>query len=288
MKIKDLRLKISSALAECSFEEASFEADCMIADIIGVENSVLRVIGDNEVDALTVQKAESFVERRLSGEPLQYILGMWEFYGLKFFVGDGVLIPRPETELLIDTAIDFAEDKKHITCFDLCSGSGCIGISVSKLLPGSDVTVLEKSDKALAYLLKNKEYNNADNLTIVKGDLFDGADLFEGKNCDILLSNPPYIRSDVVGCLQREVLAEPRMALDGGDDGLDFYRAIAEKWFCAVKPDGMVAVEIGEEQGSDVALIFSRYFKDVCVIKDYSGNDRVVIAKERFWSSEKC
>lgn len=281
MKVKDLRKIINDKLVACSFEDAEFEADCIIADLLGIRNSALRIIGDNETSDDTVLKAESYASRRLNGEPLQYILGKWEFYGIDFFVGEGVLIPRPETELLIDIALKFTEKKKNIACFDLCSGSGCIGITISKLIKDADVTMLEKSDEALIYLLKNKAHNSADNVTVVHGDLFDGADLFGSKKCDLLLSNPPYIRRDVISSLQREVLSEPKMALDGGADGLDFYRAIAEKWFCCVKPDGMVAVEIGEEQGSDVRQIFSKYFKTVNVIKDFSGNDRVVTATDK-------
>lgn len=281
MKVKDLRKKLTVALLPCSSEEAEFEADCIVADILGIKNSALRILGETVINDEDVLKAESFVKQRLNGEPLQYILGKWEFYGLDFFVGKGVLIPRPETELLIDIALEFAEKKNNIKCFDLCSGSGCIGVTVAKLVNGSDVTVLEKSDDALKYLLRNKAHNSADNVTVICGDLFEGADLFAGKKCDILLSNPPYIRSDVISFLQREVLSEPQMALDGGNDGLDFYRAIAEKWFCVVKPDGMVAVEIGEEQGNDVKEIFSKYFKTVNVIKDFSGNDRVVTATDK-------
>ncbi len=281
MKVNDFCKKLTDKLVSCSFEDAGFEADCIVADLLGVRNSALRIIGETDISDEIVLKAESYADRRLKGEPLQYILGKWEFYGLDFFVGEGVLIPRPETELLIDIALKFAENKENITCFDLCSGSGCIGITVSKLIKDADVTVLEKSDEALKYLLKNKAHNSADNVTVIQGDLFDGADLFDGKKCDILLSNPPYIRRDVISSLQREVLSEPQMALDGGADGLDFYRAIAEKWFCCVKSDGMVAVEIGEEQGSDVRQIFSKYFKTVNVIKDFSGNDRVVTATDK-------
>lgn len=281
MKVKDLRKKLTVALLPCSSEEAEFEADCIVADILGIKNSALRILGETVINDEDVLKAESFVKQRLNGEPLQYILGKWEFYGLDFFVGKGVLIPRPETELLIDIALEFAEKKNNITCFDLCSGSGCIGITVAKIVTGSDVTVLEKSDDALKYLLKNKALNSADNVTVIQGDLFDGPDFLADKKCDILLSNPPYIRSDVISSLQREVLSEPQMALDGGNDGLDFYRAIAEKWFNAVKPDGMIAVEIGEEQGNDVREIFSKYFKTVNVIKDFSGNDRVVTATDK-------
>lgn len=281
MNVKDLRKKLTVALLPCSSEEAEFEADCIVADILGIKNSALRILGETVINDEDVLKAESFVKQRLNGEPLQYILGKWEFYGLDFFVGKGVLIPRPETELLIDIALEFAKKKNNITCFDLCSGSGCIGITVAKIVTGSDVTVLEKSDDALKYLLKNKAHNSADNVTVIQGDLFDGPDFLADKKCDILLSNPPYIRSDVISSLQREVLSEPQMALDGGNDGLDFYRAIAEKWFSAVKPDGMVAVEIGEEQGNDVREIFSKYFKTVNVIKDFSGNDRVVTATDK-------
>lgn len=281
MKLKELRKKLTVALLPCSSEEAEFEADCIVADILGIKNSALRILGETVINDEDVLKAESFVNQRLNGEPLQYILGKWEFYGLDFFVGKGVLIPRPETELLIDIALEFAKKKNNISCFDLCSGSGCIGVTVAKLVTGSDVTVLEKSDDALKYLLKNKAHNSADNVTVIQGDLFDGPYFLADKKCDILLSNPPYIRSDVISSLQREVLSEPQMALDGGNDGLDFYRAIAEKWFSVVKPDGMVAVEIGEEQGDDVREIFSKYFKTVNVIKDFSGNDRVVTATDK-------
>ena len=279
MKVEELRKIITSALSECSYEEASFEADCIVADLLGVTNSVLPVIGSTEVKEETVKKSESFVKRRYNGEPLQYILGKWEFYGKDFYVGKGVLIPRPETELLIDIALDFLKNKKAPACFDLCSGSGCIGITLASLVSDSQVTVLEKSDEALSYLRRNKELNNTDNLEIVQADLFDGASVFDNRKCDILLSNPPYIKRKVVPTLQREVQKEPVMALDGGEDGLDFYRAIADKWSACIKPDGMLAVEIGEEQGRDVSEIFSRYFADVDVIKDYYGNDRIVTAK---------
>ncbi len=279
MKIEELRKKITLLLTDCSYEEAGFEADCIVADLIGVTNSVLPVIGSTEVTQDTVKQAEIYVQRRHNGEPLQYILGKWEFYGKSLYVGEGVLIPRPETELLIDIALDFLKGKKAPVCFDLCSGSGCIGITLASLISDSDVTVLEKSEKALSYLRRNKELNRTKNLKIVQGDLFNGACVFDNKMCDILLSNPPYIRRDILPDLQREVQAEPSMALDGGEDGLDFYRAIAEKWITCINPDGMLAVEIGEEQGSDVSEIFKKYFTDVEVTKDFSGNDRVVTAK---------
>ncbi len=281
MKLKELRKKLEHELLICSQDDASFEADCIAADIVGVSNSMLRVMNDFEVSDDKVSLAESYASRRLNGEPLQYILGMWEFYGNSFYVGEGVLIPRPETEMLVDIALDFLRHRLNPVCIDLCSGSGCIGISVAKAVKNADVTLFEKSDKAFEYLKKNAMLNSTDNIKAVKGDLFDGCKQLEGFKCDILLSNPPYIRSDIIPTLQKEVQSEPVMALDGGEDGLDFYRSIADKWFSCVKPNGMVAVEIGEEQGVQVKSIFEKCFSCVNVIKDLYGNDRVVTAKNK-------
>ncbi len=281
MKINDLRKNLSLKLESCSFEDASFEADCIVADIVGVTNSMLRLMTDDNVSEENVLLAESYVERRLSGEPLQYILGVWEFYGNSFYVGEGVLIPRPETELLVHIALDFIKGKNNPVCIDLCSGSGCIGISVAKADKNANVILLEKSEDAFSYLQKNITYNSVSNVSAVIGDLFDGPEQLGAIKFDVLFSNPPYIRTDVIPILQREVQAEPVMALDGGEDGLDFYRAIAEKWFKCIKSDGLAAVEIGDEQGSNVKRIFENFFSDVKIIKDLYGNDRIVTAKNK-------
>lgn len=281
MKLKELRNSLTSELSACSFEEAAFEADCIAADVMGLTNSVLRIMNDSEVPYEKVILAESFIERRINGEPLQYILGKWEFYSNSFYVGEGVLIPRPETEMLVDIALDFLKDRKNPVCMDLCSGSGCIGISVAKADKNADVILLEKSEDAFGYLKKNITLNGVSNVTAVNGDLFSGPEQLGGIKCDILLSNPPYIRSDVIPSLQKEVLAEPLMALDGGHDGLEFYRAIAGKWSECIKADGMAAVEIGEDQGIAVKEIFEDYFLKVEIHKDLFGNDRVVNARNK-------
>lgn len=276
MKLNELKEKLTQELIPCSAEEAEFEALCIVSDLLGIGNSAVRLHYHDFVTAETQAKAAEIVSRRLSGEPLQYILGKWEFYSNSFFVGKGVLIPRPETELLVDFAVENGKNKANFKCLDLCAGSGCIGISVAKALPASQVTLLEKSDEAFGYLLKNIEYNRALNATAFKGDIF--SDYTEFAQADLILSNPPYIRSEVLPSLQKEVKQEPMMALDGGADGLDFYRAIAEKWVDCLKPQGLLAVEIGEDQGQAVAELFSAKFRKVEVIKDYSGLDRVVTA----------
>lgn len=276
MKLNDLKIKLAQKLAPCSFEEADFEADCIIADLLGCSNSVLRIRLNEETDAVFADKAFEYAERRLNNEPLQYILGKWEFYSSEFYVGEGVLIPRPETELLVDIAVDALKNIDKPVCFDLCSGSGCIGISVAKAVNNSTVYMLEKSDKAFSYLNKNILHNNTVNCIATQGNLFDGC-CWQTK-ADLLLSNPPYIRTDVIATLQPEVQKEPHMALDGGADGLMFYRAIAGKWLDNLKVGGTLAVEIGEEQGNDVKNIFSPYFAETKVVKDYSGLDRVILA----------
>lgn len=280
MKLSDLKKQLCQMLLPCSAEETSFEADCILSDLIGCSNSALRLCSDKELDISIVEKALSFAKRRLNNEPLQYILGKWEFYGREFFVGEGVLIPRPETELLVDLAINELKAKKQPVCYDLCSGSGCIGISVSKELPESKIFMLEKSEQAFSYLKKNIVLNAAYGCTPVLGDVF-ADNPFEEK-ADLILSNPPYICTDVIPTLQEEVKKEPSMALDGGKDGLVFYRVIADRWSAFLKDDGVIAVEIGEDQGESVSRIFGEYFSDVKVLKDYSFNDRVVIAGDKF------
>ncbi len=264
-------------LEPCSADESTFEADCIVADLLGCTNSSLRLYSDTEVEAIIVEKAIGFVQRRLLREPLQYILGKWEFYGREFYVGEGVLIPRPETELLIDIALSELKDFNNPVCYDLCSGSGCIGITVSKEISDSRVYMLEKSEKAFEYLQKNVSHNAAVNCKPFLGDIFEKCP-FEEK-ADILLSNPPYICSDVIASLQPEVHKEPLMALDGGENGLLFYQRIVDGWTDFLKPDGIIAVEIGDEQGASVSELFRKKFSAVRVVKDFSGNDRVVVAK---------
>ena len=264
-------------LEPCSQEDSAFEADCILADLLGCTNSALRLFTQTDIEETTAIKAIEYANRRLLHEPLQYILGKWEFYGREFYVGEGVLIPRPETELLIDTAILELKGKINPVCYDLCSGSGCIGITVSKELADSCVYMLEKSETAFAYLKKNVTVNTAYNCNPLIGDIFDDCPFAE--KADIILSNPPYICSDVIPTLQAEVQKEPSLALDGGKDGLIFYRRIAEGWINSLKPDGIIAVEIGEDQGESVSSIFKERFSDVRIIKDFSGNDRVVVAK---------
>lgn len=218
------------------------------------------------------------INLRVSGIPVQYIIGEWDFYGESFYVGDGVLIPRPETELLIDYAVNYLIDKLNPVVLDLCSGTGCIGLTVARLFPQSTVYMIEKSDAAFYYLKKNSDRFRLDNVRLIHGDIFDGYQSFNIPAADLILSNPPYINSTEISSLQSEVLREPVTALDGGFDGLDFYRAIADKWL--LNCTGSVAVECGEHQSQVIESLFSKHCSDIYSVLDFNDIKRVVIGRK--------
>lgn len=278
MTIKELLKLGTDILEKNQIDNYRNEARWIFESVFDYQKNYY-VIHPDEI--ISYDKSEEYLEKineRASGIPVQYVIGEWDFYGETFFVGNGVLIPRPETELLVDFAIKFLEEKKNSVVIDLCSGSGCIGLSVAKLFPESKVFLIEKSDDAMKFLIKNKEKFSLCNATIIQGDIFSGFDSFEIPNPDLILSNPPYINSDEVMTLQSEVLKEPVMALDGGIDGLDFYRVIADKWLCNC--NGAIAVECGEGQAEIIEQIFSTQCSDCYSVSDFNGIERVVIGRK--------
>lgn len=217
------------------------------------------------------EEAEAMLRRRLDGEPLQYILGVWEFYGLPFFVGPGVLIPRPDTEILVEAVLLELGDRP-LAVADLCAGSGAIAVAVAKHSRAA-VTAVELDETALGYLRRNVEANGAA-VEIVQADIL--RDAFG--TFDLIVSNPPYIRSDTVDTLSREVKREPRRALDGGGDGLTFYRALCDRWISRLVPGGKLMVEIGYDQERSVRALFAEAGLRVAdTVYDYGGNPRVII-----------
>ena len=245
-------------------------------------------------------------EKRRRRIPLAQILGRQSFYGLDFFVNEDVLIPRADTECLVDLVLeDYAElakqagktysekrnsehvSNKHednveneansssLNILDLCTGSGCIGISVAKHLPYQELLLVDLSEKALAVAKKNAEKHLGENVTLLQSDLLTGV---QGKKFSLLLSNPPYIVSRVIPGLDREVSEyEPKMALDGGEDGLVFYRRIAKEAKAVLLPGARLYLEIGYDQGESVKDIFQKEgYKAVEVFPDLSGNPRVL------------
>lgn len=260
---------------ELSFTDCGeFEALCMFNDILGVSKEKIYLNNYNISDS-DIQKIRSAIDRRKDGEPLQYILGKWDFYDLTFNVGKGVLIPRPETEMLVDFALEKIKDTENPIVFDLCAGSGCIGLTVAKHRKDATVFLLEKERNALKYLLKNKIELELENVVVVYDDLF-SVDLSLFPDADLILSNPPYIESKELSQLQKEVLFEPVSALDGGKDGFDFYRCLADRWHKKVKSNGFMAFECGEEQSETIINFFNDKCVESNIIFDFNNIDRIV------------
>lgn len=277
MTISELENLGSQKLRASGKENSDFDARCLLEFVLNLNPTQYLLNRSEEVDSVCAEKFLSLVERRSNGEPLQYILGKWEFMGLPFYVGEGVLIPRPETEMLVEFALDFLKDKKNPVVIDLCSGSGCIAISVAKHLPNAKVYAVEKSDLAFPYLKKNIWLNCVFNVSAVHGDIFDSTLLSDIKP-DLILSNPPYIRSPEIASLQSEVRNEPSMALDGGEDGLIFYREIANGWLDRLGTGGAIAAECAEDQTEDIIRMFSEKTKYAEAFNDLSGLPRTVTA----------
>lgn len=277
MTISELEKLGSQKLRASGKENSDFDARCLLEFVLNLNPTQYLLNRSEEVDSVCAEKFLSLVERRSNGEPLQYILGKWEFMGLPFYVGEGVLIPRPETEMLVEYALDFLKDKKNSVVIDLCSGSGCIAISVAKHLPNAKVYAVEKSDLAFPYLKKNIWLNCVFNVSAVHGDIFDRTLLSDIKP-DLILSNPPYIRSPEIASLQSEVRNEPSMALDGGEDGLIFYREIANGWLDRLGTGGAIAVECAEDQTEDIIRMFSEKTQYAEAFNDLSGLPRTVTA----------
>lgn len=259
--------KISDCLRNAEVFDPDFEAGEIVREVSRSHPLLL-----DEIPSEQWKKITGVAEKRATGYPLQYIFGSWEFYGYDFYVGEGVLIPRPETELLID----IAKKRLNENCviLDLCSGSGCIPIACAKET-GCKAYAVELYEKAFFYLEKNIVRNNA-NVTALLGDALDNSH-FEGIEFDGIFSNPPYLTSEEMAKLQREVRFEPETALFGGEDGLDFYRQLFSLWKGRIKKGGFFAVETGDGQGEAVRMLMEAEGFTAEIINDYQGTGRVVL-----------
>ncbi|MDE6149310.1 MAG: peptide chain release factor N(5)-glutamine methyltransferase [Ruminococcus sp.] len=269
-------------LEDSNIESAEFEINEMLGKALGIDcrKPVYLEKLKSGVNIEVKKIFEKLCERRLNGEPLQYILGEWEFYGLPFKVGEGVLIPRQDTETLVDIAVKKLGKEENLIVTDLCSGSGCIGISLEKNLSCEKVVCVEKSDKALKYLKQNVQINQS-KAEIINGDIFDSNVLSTVPISDLIVCNPPYITADEMKKLQREVTFEPESALFGGEDGLDYYRDITRIYKDKIKDGGMLLFEIGINQEDEVMRILIQHgFKNVRTRPDLIGVNRCVFGQK--------
>lgn len=279
MNALDKLREVASSLKRQGIPDPAKEAETLVTETIPINRSQLYA-GTVEVSGQMSLLIDSLAARRVRGEPLHYIIGHVQFYGLRIAVGPGVLIPRPETELLVDEAIRKISEKSEgspLRILDLCTGSGCIALALAKHFPQAMVYGIDKSRRALSYASRNAFENNARNIVFINGDLFQpiGTVRF---TC--IISNPPYVRRSEIQGLQREIREhEPLEALDGGEEGLDFYRLILKGGLHFLDSDGVVILEIGFDQRDALEHIAaSEGFRDIRFVKDYAGIWRIFCA----------
>ena len=272
MQLGELYTFVRSQLSNANIPEVDSEARVILREVVAADMAQIMGHPEKEIPEDQIDIIKKIINRRLMREPLQYILGKWNFMGLDLCVGEGVLIPRPDTEVLVETALDNLHDGMRI--LDLCTGTGCILISLLKYSNDCVGTGVDISEQALALAKKNAELTQVD-ANFVLADLYEGA----SGQYDIIVSNPPYIATAVIDTLEPEVRDyEPHLALDGGEDGLDLVRRIIDEADLHLFPGGKLMLEIGYDQGPKTCSLMEQSgLIDVHCIKDYAGLDRVVV-----------
>lgn len=279
MTLNDIYIKSKLILKEAGNESPAFDCICLLEHCFNVDRHRLIMDGNLEISKDSELKFLNLINERAKGIPLQYLVGEWEFMGIKFKVGKGVLIPREDTEVLVNECINKISKLQTPKILDLCSGSGAVGISIASAREDAEVVCVEYSNEAFKYLKKNTEMNKVKNVFCIKGDIFSDILELKNKKFDAIVSNPPYIKTKDIKDLQIEVKNEPRIALDGGIDGLDFYREISKRWLSYLNDDGVLAVEIGMGQENDVIDIFKcAGLSKIRKVKDINNINRVISA----------
>ena len=270
MSVTELVRLAKLRLEPVAGEEAAQQAKLIVSTVIGVEPSALTVHSWVQADEEQIAIVGDLLERRLTGEPLQYILGEWSFMGLPFYVDERALIPRQDTELLCETALKWIVERGYGSCLDLCTGSGCVAIAIAKLGKIA-VTATDISRDALSLAQENAELNEVE-ITRKLSDLFTDV----SGTYDLITCNPPYLSRADMEALQKEVSFEPELALFGGEDGLDFYRSIAKTYREYLNKDGVLLLEIGNTQANAAAALFDA---KTSILRDLGGNDRVLMVE---------
>ena len=281
-------------LEQAGIETAGLDAECLLAHVLGFPRWRLVTERRRRLTPDEFGRYLTLLQRRERREPLAYLVGTREFWSLALLVSPDVLVPRPETETLVEAALwllrrghrgdgDGSPGPSRPILIDLCTGSGAVAIALARELPGATVVATDVSRRVLRIARSNAEAHGvADRITFLRGNLWralDGRDL--GGQAEVVVSNPPYIPSDVIPTLMPEVQWEPRQALDGGPDGLQFHRAIVSGAPQRLRPGGFVLLEVGADQAESVARLLegSHRFADIRVLKDLGGTDRVVVAR---------
>ena len=277
MQPREALREVEARLAAAGCPDADFDAGELFRLVTGQDAR----LADRPLTAEQAAKLEALTARRATREPLQYLCGSWPFLDFELAVGPGVLCPRADTEVVAEAAAQMLAGVQAPKVLDLCAGTGCLGLGVKRFCPEADVTCVEKSPEAFRYLKKNAvSALKQGTARAVEGDLFTYWQGLPEGELDLIVSNPPYLTAAEMQQLQPEVAREPAMALEAGEDGLVFYRALAEHYQNALRPGGALALEIGWQQREAVtALLAANGWVDIACRKDYGGNDRCILAR---------
>lgn len=278
MNIKQALEEARNILKSNNFEDSNIIAKELLSYVLKKDKVYLTINSDTALTDTEYAEFTKYIEQIIDGKPLQYITQKQEFMGIDFFVNEDVLIPQPDTEILVETVLDICKkyDKQSLRILDLCTGSGAIAISLSKIL-NTQVFASDVSIKALKVAEKNNVLNNS-KVEFIESNLFEQ---INGEKFDIIVSNPPYIKNEEIKLLSKQVQNEPYIALSGGEDGLDFYRKIIDEAYKHINKNGYLCLEIGYDQKEDLIKLIKQnenYEYENC-IKDLSNNDRCIIAK---------
>lgn len=282
MQVKEILKNSIQLLNKNNIENPALKARIILAHVVGITKEQLIVQDLKELSDEEEQVYKLLIKELINGKPLQYITNYQEFMKLDFYVDENVLIPRADTEILVEEVINICNQNvdKDYEILDLCAGSGAIGISIAKYVDESKVLETDISTEALEIAHKNAMTNGVHKkINFIHSNMFQN---IQGK-FDIIVSNPPYIRTDIIKMLDKEVQNEPHNALDGGKDGLDFYRIIVDNAYKYLKPNGHICLEIGYDQKEQVIELLnkSNRYINIDSKKDLYGNDRIVIAERR-------
>lgn len=280
MTVLALNNLLKNMLLRAGADNPDGDAADIINAVFGYTRAVMLTHAHDEAEPTCADRAVAMAQKRADGTPIQYVIGSWSFMGRDYTVGEGVLIPRDDTEVLTRAALSIARGMTTPVIIDLCSGSGIIAVTIAMELSGATVYAVEKSEAAFCYLRRNADKHRAP-LRLIHADLQDCVSNFEDGTLDMIVSNPPYIRTDELPTLQREVQYEPVMALDGGESGYDFYDSIVALWTPKLREGGCLAFEIGEGQLSYITSLLSEHgYTDIQSYPDIQGIPRAVTARQ--------
>lgn len=279
MKVGEVLKKEVDKLNSFHIEDAILKVQILLQHVLGVSHEYLVMHYDDNIDNKDLLEFQTAIVNLINGKPIQYIVNSQNFYGLNFYVDENVLIPQPDTECLVEEVIQIGKKfEKKIQILDICTGCGAIAISLRRNL-NATIFASDISMEALEIATKNAVLNHAE-ISTIESDMFEK---IEDLKFDIIVSNPPYIETKTIKDLSDEVKNEPIIALDGGEDGLKFYRILSKEAKKYLKDGGFLAVEIGYNQKEDVMKLFEEEdYEQIYSKKDFGGNDRIVVGKWRY------